>query len=1238
MLNEKCFPVIPVTGFFTIFILLSSPILYAITTSTGGFIQQASAQEESTSTLTSVPFSQQQEQEAETEEQQQGEQPTPTNQTTTNETITTHTNQTTLTNGTTGALPSGCRATTEGILCPPGTEQPSNAQAVPQTTLTNQTLAASEETWVSIGPYGIPLSNNDVISGQVNAIAVHPKDANILYIGASEGGVWKTTDGGGSWEPLTDFNLNRNIPSGVERSTLSIGSLAIDPSSPETVYVGTGDPNVACCNNGPGLGVFRSSDNGMNWEPLGMQLNRPDCTGNDAMSQSVVNKIVIGSDPVNSMVFAATNRGLFRYIEDGSSGCWVQLTNGLPSSGIGNAIDMVMDPVRKILYVAFSGKGIFKAIDRLGDTWKEVTPPTIKFIPPARSTFERIALAISPSQVNVLYAGFNAGGKYRLFTTLDAGNSWRPELPSPPNDSQLHFNNVITVDPGNPDIVYVGQVSLWRTIDGGKKGGANDYKGSSPITGNSWTNLSCCLAEKNPFRNGLDLHADIHDIVFAPRGSFSGSPSVAKIVYIANDGGVTKGVINDVGVVSWQSLTNGLAIGQCGVIGLSPSNVYESSCGLWHNGNALIKTSGSYWQQIGGGDGFQITIDAASSTDGPTIIYYNCNAGSGGDICRATVKFIEPPLGPLTGLPIVSLAAEEKIWSASSATVHWSDSYRPGDLLRLQSGKLFRTDNADTAAASDLDKGSAWRSIEPVGKSGDTTTVAFKRSLSINEDPVYFIGTTTGQIWRGSPEVGWQKICEPTQCVAKVNAIATDLKNPDRIVAVFDVSNSPGRIKELTRLPAGTWAVKDIDANFNPPLKVNKITSVVIDPLDSNTVFVGTDQGIYHGRLEGDAWVWTHSEGVPNVWITDLEAHQRLGEGPTGVVRAGTFGRGLFELVRASQISTSDTAEVVVESIEQNSSEVSLVVQATQIGEDGAPPSPRVPISVTNSTGTFQQVAPFEVSLTNNTEVSLRAPDLVREGNEILQFVGWAAGGNKTLETSGATASLTLTEDMIALAYYELKERIPDPAAGPLTVSVSASIEQACIQSTSHELTASWAISGGQRPAEVTIEITNPNGQIETFGVKPLSGSQIFPLNFPDGGHIDVKVVARDWTNSTSSQNSSVELTACPTTAITGSISGFKLNDINSNGRQDMGEKGLSNWSISLSGITGSGKDTKVIRKQTFTNATGFYRFDNLPAGTYRVIEKLERGFAPTVSPVKHIKLNQGEDSINNNFTNRQLR
>ena len=365
-------------------------------------------------------------------------------------------------------------------------------QAAPSSPLVlPPTIFDDGEEWVSVGPRGIALSNNDVISGQVNAVTVHPTDANTLYIGASEGGVWKTSNGGGTWTPLTDFQLARLLPTGVRRGTTSIGSIAIDPTRPSLVYAGTGDPNVACCFVGPGLGVFRSVNAGQNWVPTGATFNRAGCQ-NEAMSQATVNRLLVRPG-IPTVVFAASNMGLFSYRDDGSE-CWVRLTQGLPGSG--NAIDLVVNNFQGSLYVAFSGQGIFRSQGANTTAWTKLT----QGLPP--SGFGRIALAFAgrsgfgfspPSRR--LYAGFDVGGTYHLFHTSNGGDAWT-ELPSPPSDGQLGFNNALAVGTYNSDEVYIGQIALRRANDGGRTGGLNDFRANPPVTDKSWTNLSCCLSER----------------------------------------------------------------------------------------------------------------------------------------------------------------------------------------------------------------------------------------------------------------------------------------------------------------------------------------------------------------------------------------------------------------------------------------------------------------------------------------------------------------------------------------------------------------------------------------------------------------------------------------------------------------------------------------------------------------------------------------------------------------------
>jgi photosystem II stability/assembly factor-like uncharacterized protein len=979
------------------------------------------------------------------------------------------------------------------------------------------TRAGAEE-WISIGPFGTLLANHDVISGQVNAIAVDPRDANIVYVGASEGGVWKTTDGGGSWAVLTDTQLVRKLPSGKSKGTLSIGSIALDPSNSLNVYVGTGDPNVAFRFVGPSLGVFRSTDGGNTWAPLGINLSRCE---NGTMSQRTVNRLLVVPRPGRpTIVYAATNFGLFRYRENGRD-CWRRLTNGLPPF-FGNAIDLVADPYQGALYVAYSGLGVFKSTDLSGAQWAMLGGglPT--------SGFGRIALAFGgrtgvgfSQPLPLVYAGFDAGFDasnapiYRLFVTKDGGGTWS-ELPSPPSDGQLFFNNTIAVGPYISDEVYIGQIAFWRATDGGRKGGKNDYKAIPPIEDNSWTVLGCCLSHPNPYRKNLDLHGDIHDIVFAPYGSFVPNPEQIQIVYVASDGGVTKGNFDFRGVVSWEALTKGLAIGQAGTIGLHPGLSYLTVAGYWHNGDILsLMQSGipeSY--AVIGGDGFQTSFDAADVT-----VYQNTNAGFGSSIDRARLGF--------SGFNI------ETIWSDNFNFFlkHWSDPHRPGHLLRLQNdGVLVRTTVANTAPANVLKTAAAWEAVDPSDKTGFTTTMAF-RSRVLEEQPVYYLGTSTGQVWRGSPEVGWTKLCE---CGAAINAIAPDLFKNERIFVALMGSTSPGRIKQVTRQVDGSWQTKTIDTDFAPDLDVQQVTSVVVDPAVPQTlvpvIYIGTDQGVYRGTIVEPSvgtvlapglahdppifpdWTWRRSPGVPNVWVTDLEVHQNFQSSDrSGIVRAGTYGRGIFEPNRASY-KTIDKPPLI------------LSVQAVQMLKDGAPSYPNVQISTVIQDKKVTRETPFELAPPKGAEVTLEAPMELRRDDAEMKFVGWVIDGR----FSGAEPQITLKLDEAAkvVAYYEGEESITGKGPPP-HATVSTSAQQICAQGLTHELIVSWDVSDGQPPLTIQADILYPDNHAERLGFKFAEGSQMFPMSFATGGSVKVKLMATDSTNASSVAESNVELKPC---------------------------------------------------------------------------------------------------------------
>src|SRR5215211_6399 len=149
--------------------------------------------------------------------------------------------------------------------------------------------------WTPLGPGTI---NNTAAAGRVTAIAIHPTVPSTIYAGGAQGGVWKTVDAGGSWTPLTDAQCS-----------LAVGSIAIDPISPNIVYVGTGEQNNSS-DSYYGCGILRSTDGGASWTQFGADLFVT-TTGGARIGHLVVDRQTAGS-PNSTIVLASTSAGLYR--------------------------------------------------------------------------------------------------------------------------------------------------------------------------------------------------------------------------------------------------------------------------------------------------------------------------------------------------------------------------------------------------------------------------------------------------------------------------------------------------------------------------------------------------------------------------------------------------------------------------------------------------------------------------------------------------------------------------------------------------------------------------------------------------------------------------------------------------------------------------------------------------------------------------------------------------------------
>src|SRR5271167_2432540 len=276
-----------------------------------------------------------------------------------------------------------------------------------------------------------------------------------IYVGAASGGVWKSVDGGTTFKPVFD-----------KQPSLSIGSLAIDPSNPQTVWVGTGESWVRNSVS-VGTGIYRSRDGGDNWEVLGLR------------DSEHISRIVVHPKDSNTVYACAlghlwnsnTERGVFKTTDGGKT--WNRLLFRNDSTG---CAEMAMDPQDpSVLYAAMwdvrrephnfrsggPGSGLFKSTDA-GATWHELR----KGLP--EGDLGRIGIALAASNHARVYAVVEAKNHTALFRSDDAGESWT-EVNNSFNISgrPFYFARIIA-DPNNPDRVYKPGFFLTVSDDAGK--------------------------------------------------------------------------------------------------------------------------------------------------------------------------------------------------------------------------------------------------------------------------------------------------------------------------------------------------------------------------------------------------------------------------------------------------------------------------------------------------------------------------------------------------------------------------------------------------------------------------------------------------------------------------------------------------------------------------------------------------------------------------------------------------
>ena len=292
-------------------------------------------------------------------------------------------------------------------------------------------VRTDESNWESMGPTDfLNRTTNSANIGRVNTIVVDPYNSNIIYVGSPAGGIWKSTDAGQTYIPLTDY-----LPQ------IGVSGITIDPTNTDILYIATGDDDY---NNALSVGIWKSTDAGANWQQTGMNpTNTPYRTS----------EIYINPDNTN-MLWVATSDGIFKSTDGGDT--WTNKQSG----GFRDLKVKPSDP--NIIYGTTDDK-FYKSTDA-GETFTHITDglPT---------SSGRLFIDITPANNNLVYmVASNSDSTYQgIYKSSDSGTTFT-QMENTVNifeGDQSWYDLAIAVSNTNENEIYVGCLNVWKSSDGG---------------------------------------------------------------------------------------------------------------------------------------------------------------------------------------------------------------------------------------------------------------------------------------------------------------------------------------------------------------------------------------------------------------------------------------------------------------------------------------------------------------------------------------------------------------------------------------------------------------------------------------------------------------------------------------------------------------------------------------------------------------------------------------------------
>lgn len=686
-----------------------------------------------------------------------------------------------------------------------------------------------------------------IMGGRIDDIAVAETDPKTIYIGAAAGGLWKSTDGGMTWTSLFDSQPNP-----------SIGAVAVAPSNPSIVWVGTGEANNRQSASW-GDGVFKSTDGGKTWTHMGLDDTQ-------AIGRVVIdptNPDVVYVAAVGHLWGANSERGLFKTSDGGKT--WNKALFINDNTGV---TDVAIDPQSPTtLYAAayerrrtvwgFNGggpdSGVYKSTDG-GATWTKLTTDL-----PNSGDIGRIAVAVYRKNPNIVYALIQNNKDGGVFRSEDKGATWKRMSSEDPRPS---YFSQIRIDPNNDLRIWMGGVNLYYSEDGGKTFSQQRVR---------------------------DVHSDFHGIWIDPENS--------NFMLVGCDGGVYES--RDAGR-DWDHL-NTMTLGQAYEVGYDNQEPYHVCAGYQDNaewcGPSRTWFAGgipnSAWFMVGGGDGFYVKPDPSD----PDTIY---TESQDGNIQRRDLRNNEAlnirPVPPNDSNPPYRFNWNSPllISSRDHNTIYYGGNF------------LFKsTDrgNSWTKLGGDLTTGVDRNTLPVLGALPTKDTLSlydgvewYPTITTIDESPlsssILWVGTDDGnlQVSRDGGQ-NWENVASRVPGVPKgtyVTRVVASKYDEGTAYVTFDGHRSNDFHVYLFKTTnyGHTW--KNLGVEI--PEATGTLHVVREHPSDKNMLFVGAEFGAYFSLDGGQTWNKLNM-GLPTVPVDDIQIQPREND-----LILATHGRSIYIL------------------------------------------------------------------------------------------------------------------------------------------------------------------------------------------------------------------------------------------------------------------------------------------------------------------------------------------------------